>query len=84
MSKRNGDKARAHREQKKKVLRRMQNRKLRRASGSKAVIQDVPNPDGVESHVITSQLRSLPGKNATDPATLEIVVFKAPIDRPND
>ena len=84
MSKRNGNKSRANLEQKKKAIRRKHSRKLLRDLRSKAVTQEVPGPAGVEGQFVSSRLRRLPGESAADPGTLEIVVLKAPKDRPND
>jgi hypothetical protein len=49
MSKRNGDKARAQREQKKKLLRRKRNQALRQGLANKATAGAVPNPGRVET-----------------------------------
>ena len=70
MSKRNGDRARADRRQKHKVLTRTRNRELGKVS-QQAVVSS-PAQDG--NNNVSSQLRVSTVNGQADPSVLEIVV----------
>lgn len=86
MSTRNGDKARANRERKKKELRNRRTQELRKAPSHKTAEPAAPTPTDSEDQFVTSRLRQLPeGKGLADQGEpgLEIVVYQAPAGEPN-
>lgn len=86
MSTRNGNKARANRERKKKEVRRKNIQELRKAPPSKTVTPAASAPTDSNDHLVTSRLRRLPeDKNVADQGEsgLEIVVYRAPAGESN-
>lgn len=75
MSKRNGNKARASRQQKRKMLQRKHSRELGESPESKSM---APSPANVGERVVSSQLRQLIVNGKADPNALEIVVYQVP------
>ena len=75
MSKRNGDKARANRQQKRKVL----NRKRNRGSGklSKQAVASGPAQNQNGNNNVSSRLRLSTVNGQADPSALEIVVSRS-------
>lgn len=85
MSTRNGDKARANRERKKKELRSRRTQELRKAQPSKTAEPVAPAPADGDDQFVTSRLRQLPeDKGAAEQGEgLEIVVYRTPTGEPN-
>lgn len=75
MSKSNGDRARAHRRQKLKILRRIHSRALGMALERQATEPSL-SKDGYQ--IVPSQLRQLTVNGKADPNALENVVYQAP------
>lgn len=86
MSTRNGDKARANRERKKKELRQRRTQELRKVLTTKTAVPAAPVVASDESQPVTSRLRRLPeDKGAAEQGEpgLEIVVYRAPTGAAN-
>lgn len=82
MSTRNGDKARANRERKKKELRNKRTQELRKAPPSKTAVPAPPATPSDENQLVTSRLRRQPQDNQGEP-NLEIVISRAPAGAAN-
>jgi hypothetical protein len=81
MSKRSGDKARANRQQKQKMLQRKRSREL---GGSSPRDATPPGPAKDRNQVVASRLRQLIVDGKSDPTALEIVVSQSNPGGQND
>jgi hypothetical protein len=77
MSKRTGDKSRANRQQKHKMLMRKHSRELGKPVEDKEDKATAPGPTEDGNQVVSSRLRQLTVDGKADPTALEIVVSPA-------